>query len=64
MRSSWPVLVGVFAVGFAAYWYDAQNEVAGAYRVASDDPSAVVANGGDARGAGQLQASSDSPAAP
>ena len=30
MSSSWPILIGMFAVVFAAFWYDASVAAAGA----------------------------------
>lgn len=40
MRSSWPILVAVSFIAAAAYWYDANNEVAAAS--ASPDAQANV----------------------
>jgi hypothetical protein len=42
MKSTWPILLGLFAVTIAAFVYDARNEAAAAGGHASDAAAAVA----------------------
>lgn len=43
MSSSWPILLGVFALVVAAFWYDASNASASASSAAGAHAAATAA---------------------
>jgi hypothetical protein len=42
MRSSWPIVVGIVALGAAAFWYDARNAEAARSAPAPASAAALI----------------------